>query len=182
MPICNTESQGTPVCLQFTDVSARIWDNDGEFLLIEAAYSLPKWLKPETSTNRVWLQAGCLHVIPLPNKHHCTLPAAPTVPQALQILATDNINTKVNSGMQEAITSRVKGYPRKAQTDMHRARCILPAKVAHILQKQPQLVASAVQTFHYRDLQDMKAAAQLARFPPQVGHSVAPFPLCVRSV
>jgi hypothetical protein len=26
-------------------VSARIWDNDGEFVLIEAAYALPRWLK-----------------------------------------------------------------------------------------------------------------------------------------
>jgi hypothetical protein len=28
---------------------ARAWDNDGEFLLIEAAYALPRWLKPETA-------------------------------------------------------------------------------------------------------------------------------------
>lgn len=32
--------------------AARVWDNDGEFLLIEAAYSLPRWLKPETAANR----------------------------------------------------------------------------------------------------------------------------------
>ena len=32
--------------------AARVWDNDGEFLLIEAAYSLPRWLKPETATSR----------------------------------------------------------------------------------------------------------------------------------
>lgn len=155
------------ITTKFNTVSARIWDNDGEFLLIEAAYSLPKWLKPDTSTNRIWLHSGCLHVIPLPNKHHWTLPAAPTVLQALQILASDSISTKANSGMQEAISSRVKGYPRKAQAEMHRARCTLPAKVAHIVQKKPQLVAPAAHTFHYRDLQDMKAAAKLAVFPPQ---------------
>ena len=155
-------------CVQFTNVSARIWDNDGDFLLIEAAYSLPKWLKPDTSTNRVWLQSGCLHVIPLPSKHHRTLPAAPTVAEALQIISSDSISTTANSGMQEAIKSRIKGYPRKAETEMHRARCTLPAKVAHIVQKKPQLVSSAVQTFHYRDVQDMKAAARLALFPPQV--------------
>lgn len=34
----------------------RVEDNDGEFLLIEAADHLPKWLNPETSENRV----GCL--------------------------------------------------------------------------------------------------------------------------
>lgn len=28
-------------------------DEDGEFLLIETAHHLPKWLKPETADNRV---------------------------------------------------------------------------------------------------------------------------------
>lgn len=37
----------------------RVWDNDGEFLLIEAAYSLPRWLKPESAANRVGGLAGC---------------------------------------------------------------------------------------------------------------------------
>ena len=31
---------------------AHVWDTDGEFLLIEAAFSLPKWIRPETSANR----------------------------------------------------------------------------------------------------------------------------------
>lgn len=34
-------------CLQ------RVEDNDGEFLLIEAADYLPKWLNPDSSQNRV---------------------------------------------------------------------------------------------------------------------------------
>lgn len=31
----------------------RIQDNDGDFLLIEAADYIPKWLDPDTSENRV---------------------------------------------------------------------------------------------------------------------------------
>lgn len=46
--------------------SSRAWDNDGEFLLIEAAYGLPRWLKPETAQNRLWLHAGAVHLVPLP--------------------------------------------------------------------------------------------------------------------
>ena len=30
-----------------------VTDSDGEFLLIEAAHHIPKWLKPETAENRV---------------------------------------------------------------------------------------------------------------------------------
>lgn len=33
--------------------AVRVWDDDGDFLLIEAAYVLPKWLNPETVKNKV---------------------------------------------------------------------------------------------------------------------------------
>ena len=58
-----------------------MWDNDGEFLLIEAAYSLPRWLKPELSENRVWLSGGALHLVPLPSPAAPTLPSAPSPAQ-----------------------------------------------------------------------------------------------------
>lgn len=37
----------------FPELAAKVEDNDGEFILIEAADYLPKWLKPENSDNRV---------------------------------------------------------------------------------------------------------------------------------
>jgi hypothetical protein len=30
-----------------------VTDNDGQFLLIEAALVIPRWIKPETTKNRV---------------------------------------------------------------------------------------------------------------------------------
>lgn len=45
-------------------VTSKVWDNDGQFLLIEAAYSLPRWMKPETTENRLWLHQGVIHLIP----------------------------------------------------------------------------------------------------------------------
>lgn len=50
----------------FPELAAKVEDNDGEFLLIEAADYLPKWLNPESSENRVRtlcdprLGVGCL--------------------------------------------------------------------------------------------------------------------------
>ena len=38
---------------QFVDAWIRVYDTDGEFLLIEAASALPKWLNPEIAENRV---------------------------------------------------------------------------------------------------------------------------------
>lgn len=37
----------------FNELIIQINDNDGEFLLIEAADFLPKWLNPESAENRV---------------------------------------------------------------------------------------------------------------------------------
>jgi hypothetical protein len=38
---------------KFDDLWIKIHDNDGEFLLIEAAGTLPQWMEPEVAENRV---------------------------------------------------------------------------------------------------------------------------------
>ncbi|KAG0346034.1 hypothetical protein BG005_000969 [Podila minutissima] len=43
----------------------RVQDNDGEFLLIEAADYIPSWLDPDNSDNRVFIHDGDLHIIPI---------------------------------------------------------------------------------------------------------------------
>ena len=42
----------------FPDLWIRTVDTDGEFLLIEAANALPRWLNPEIADNRVSRQKG----------------------------------------------------------------------------------------------------------------------------
>lgn len=46
-------------------VWARVADADGEFLLVEAANVLPKWISPEIDRNRVWIHKGQLYIIPV---------------------------------------------------------------------------------------------------------------------
>ena len=46
-------------------LAIHVWDNDGQFLLIEAADALPRWITPEIADNRVFLFRDELHVIPL---------------------------------------------------------------------------------------------------------------------
>ncbi|KAJ7362047.1 hypothetical protein OS493_013135 [Desmophyllum pertusum] len=38
----------------FPEICVSISDNDGEFILIEAAHFLPRWLNPDNSKNRVF--------------------------------------------------------------------------------------------------------------------------------
>ncbi len=42
---------------------------------------------------------------------------------------------------------------------MHVAHALVPARVAHLLAAEPQLVAAAVEAFHYRDLDDVKVSS-----------------------
>lgn len=47
----------------------RVHDSDGEFLLIEAANHLPKWLNPETATNRVSVETNAILSHPYPRSY-----------------------------------------------------------------------------------------------------------------
>ena len=43
----------------------RVYDADGDFLLIEAAAVLPDWVSPQNSENRLFIARGELHLLPL---------------------------------------------------------------------------------------------------------------------
>eukprot|EP00887_Chlorella_sp_A99_P006906 scaffold2.g6906.t1 len=150
----------------FPGLVARAWDNDGEFLLIEAAYFLPRWLKPESAQNRVWLARGAFHLLPPPRvAGDATLPPSPSVRQALAAVRGGGA-TAAPPRMAAALAARVAGFPRRAAVLMHRAAAALPEPLVRLLGAEPQLVAAAAEAFHYRDLDDMKAAARMAAFPP----------------
>ena len=83
-----------------------MWDNDGEFLLIEAAYHLPRWLKPETAGNRVWLRGGAVHLVPLPSAAHPDLPSLPSAAQALRILQDGCVPTLASAAPPAITPSR----------------------------------------------------------------------------
>lgn len=152
-----------------------MWDNDGDFLLIEAAYALPRWLKPEVAGNRVWLRQGQVHIIPQPSAKHPTLPAFPSLTQALAILGSQAVET-ASTRVQAPINERLAEFPGKARASMHRARTLLPASLVRVLTGEPQLVAAAVEAFSSRYVLDSLC---LSRHPvslslQQVCHDPSP--------
>ena len=60
---------------------------------MEAAYALPRWLKPETASSRVWLFNKLLHIVPLPTATAPDMPSFPSLKQAKQIVQGGQINT-----------------------------------------------------------------------------------------
>uniref|UniRef100_A0A4W3GL82 Ecdysoneless homolog (Drosophila) n=1 Tax=Callorhinchus milii TaxID=7868 RepID=A0A4W3GL82_CALMI len=157
------------VSKEFPDLVASIEDNDGEFLLIEAAEYLPKWLNPETSTNRVFFYHGKLHIIPLPQNpgEVSWLPVSnPTLPQALSLLATHSEKCLAAGPIREAVDKRIHSFPGKIRDNQHQAYCYVPAGIAAVLKHRPDLLAPAVQAFYLRDPIDLNACRIFKIFQP----------------
>ncbi|KAL0863161.1 hypothetical protein Bca101_042279 [Brassica carinata] len=144
----------------FPSTSIRVWDTDGEFLLIEAAFHLPRWLNPETSRNRVFLRGGDLHVVP-----RSRLPDPPSLLASLRFLVErGGDESRASDSVQTALKNRVSGYPDRAWRSMHRVRVRVPVSVAHVLRHVPFLISLAVEGFYDRDVDSMKHAAKMEKF------------------
>mmetsp|Transcript_31931 Transcript_31931/g.58073 ORF Transcript_31931/g.58073 Transcript_31931/m.58073 type:complete len:480 (-) Transcript_31931:82-1521(-) len=174
------------------NIAIRIWDDDGQFLLIEAAHVLPRWVKPELMDHRVWIRNGSIHLIPLPSSRqkscfstHIPL-ASPSVADALGILALhDDGNEDENTAnvvptKSEKITMEIVRRVDRFQSDLlnpshrrfakyvTRTAVALHPLVSLCLLQDPQLIAPAVHAFYYRDVDDMKAVSKMRFFAPVV--------------
>ncbi|KAK1316500.1 hypothetical protein QJS10_CPA05g01488 [Acorus calamus] len=140
--------------------SARVWDSDGEFLLIEAAFSIPRWLEPDSSANRVFVRGGELHIVPRDRR----LPRNPRLVDSLKALASPDVETRASEAVQAAVNRRLAGYPEKARSNVHNVRVRVPVPVAQVLKHEPCLVSLAVEGFYDRDVDSMKFASKMERF------------------
>lgn len=113
------------------DLVIKLYDDDGDILLIEAAEHLPSWLESSKSNNRVFIHAGRLHIIP----EHIDLedlqkdPLATTITQAASKFIRDMnetkcghsnqypphyiVKTKADRAIQDAIMEQLSGMPDK---------------------------------------------------------------------
>ncbi|KAG0229615.1 hypothetical protein BGW42_001449 [Actinomortierella wolfii] len=165
---------------------ARVWDNDGDFLLIEAADHIPSWLTPETSENRVYIYDGDLHIVPLPAPSEQekdmaaslgSRTAPPKLGAALNFIRRANVRTDdgkpttktlASPNIQQAAFSPLtEGFARrKIQEQKHYARCRVPLVVAKLLKVRPELVTRACNAFYTRDALGLAACGRMQKFLP----------------
>ncbi|KAL0423164.1 UNVERIFIED_CONTAM: protein ecdysoneless [Sesamum radiatum] len=147
----------------FPNLSIRVWDSDGEFLLIESAFHLPKWLNPETSVNRVFIRRGLLHIIP-----QSSFARMPKLEDSLRFLASRNDDSSLApDAVQLHLRKKIGEYPERAYRNVHRVRVRVPVSVAWVLKHEPCLISLAVEGFYDRDIDSMKYAARMERFLPK---------------
>lgn len=147
----------------------RVSDSDGEFLLVEAANVLPKWLSPENDPNRPWIHGGQLRIIPL-DPDGGAQPKTITLSEAVGVLQSA-AHTLVHSPFVEAEAFyRLDKYPAQIQESIHHAMVSVPRRLAHVIHEAPKAIAPAVEAFYLRDPIAMKpltaSPAALLVFPP----------------
>ncbi|KAM0788022.1 hypothetical protein ACM66B_006221 [Microbotryomycetes sp. NB124-2] len=162
---------------EFNDVVINVEDEDGEFLLIEAAEVLPKWITPQNATNRVWIYQGQLHLVPLEHKSDLPFqdPSADYDIEedgyidraaAIAVVRDPQTSTVAAPEIQQAVWARTDGYPQAAREHHHRTLAYLPAEVALALADNENLIAEAVGAFYERGPDTLKHCHKMARFQP----------------
>ena len=154
---------------RFPSLWARMTDNDGEFLLIEAANVLPRWLSPEIDSNRVWIHQGHLHIIPLGVKPEEPGNKLLSLEKAVEFLKLHH-DSLVHSAFIEAESFyRLDKYPGQISTSIHHAMVTLPRRLAYILHTKPKSIAPATEAFYLRDprvLRPLLSGSKAPTFPP----------------
>ncbi|GAA6008559.1 hypothetical protein JCM11491_003348 [Sporobolomyces phaffii] len=169
------------VSLKWDQAVIGIEDDDGEFLLIEAADVLPNWVTPQNAANRLWIHQGHLHLVPL--EHKSDLPFAqgestmnPSFDPdedgfidrntAVTLVRDPAVDTRASKEVEDTVWARIDGYPKKAEEHHHNTLTYLPTELALALEDSPHLINEAVGAFYERDPAMLKACNTMTRFPP----------------
>lgn len=164
----------------YDNLIVRVEDNDGQFLLIEAAMVIPDWIEPHNSDNRVFLHRGKVHIVPRPltPSHIQRIPVGPIkdVNLSLRLIweshEAGGIDTEAEYVVTEAIDQRLAIFPEGISTQHHTVRCYLPLPIALLLKRNRQLVAQPVRQFFERDPASMHDCSRMAKFDPGKCESV----------
>nr|OQO18657.1 hypothetical protein B0A51_15772 [Rachicladosporium sp. CCFEE 5018] len=133
---------------QAPDTWIRVYDTDGEFLLIEAAKALPKWLNPDIAENRVWLNNGHLRIIPLGVDG---VQQNLSVTQALDFITGSADKLIISPFVEDQAFARVREYPSAISSSLHRSLTVIPRRLAYILHQNPTSISAAIEAFYLRD-------------------------------
>ena len=133
---------------QFPDAWIRVYDTDGEFLLIEAAKALPKWLNPEIAENRVWISNGHLHIISIDEG---STSRNLSLQDALLFIEKKPDKLIISPFIEDEAFYRIREYPSAISSSLHHALITIPRRLACILHRNAAYVSSAIEAFYLRD-------------------------------
>ncbi|KAF3386294.1 Protein ecdysoneless [Penicillium rolfsii] len=133
------------------DIWVKVVDSDGEFLLVEAAGTLPAWLEPEVADNRVWIHQGQLRIIKPKQDKGRKVTEKLTLADARNIIQNEPDRFIKSTIIQEEAFYRLRNYPKQITENLHSAILTIPRKVAFLLHQKPAYISPAVEAFYIRD-------------------------------
>eukprot|EP01090_Pellita_catalonica_P008295 TRINITY_DN1901_c0_g1_i2.p1 TRINITY_DN1901_c0_g1~~TRINITY_DN1901_c0_g1_i2.p1 ORF type:complete len:550 (+),score=109.78 TRINITY_DN1901_c0_g1_i2:124-1773(+) len=139
------------------NVTISIKDNDGQFILIQAAAALPDWLEPDTSKHRVWIRGGKLQIFPQ------SIDTTKNLLDLLNSIRFGLFRFIRSDQIQALVTPKFVPFNKSPESRdrelTFRFRCAIPASVARILIQNPQIISIIISTFYTRDSIDAQASA-----------------------
>lgn len=151
----------------------RVADTDGEFLLVEAASVLPKWLDPEIDHYRVWIHQSELLIISPQSSESSLNTQNPvsvlSLAQAIESLKSEPKSAVRYPSVEAEAFYRLEKYPGQIEKSLHYSLVTMPRKLAYIIHSVPRSVAPAVERFYLRDPFSLKPINSLSDplvFPP----------------
>ena len=138
------------ISISHPDVWIRAVDTDGQFLLIEAANALPRWLEPEIADFGVWIHQGKLLIIP-PNVLMKEASSTLSLDQALRFIQRSKSNLLSLPEIEQEAFFRLKKYPQKIQDSLHHTLITVPKKIAWLLHQSQRYISPAIEAFYLRD-------------------------------
>ena len=139
--------------IQHIDLVVSVCDEDGEILLIEAASDLDSQFSPENCENRVYINEGSLHIIPLDIEVNSRI-------QAAQMVVKNGHNTRASNRIQDAAFGRLTQFENGIDHTFHIARVLIPIQLAVALYSFPRLISPIVNALYNREDLILKAYKQ----------------------
>jgi len=157
------------------DAWIKVVDKDGEFLLIEAANALPKWLNHEIAENRTWMNKGQLRIIPetesAPGNETSALSSNVSLDQAVSFISASQTSMIHLQAVDDEAFFRLKDYPESISSSLHSSFTTIPRRLAYILHTKASYISPAVEAFYLRDLVSLKPLntkdTATLNFPPE---------------
>ncbi|XP_059054016.1 protein ecdysoneless homolog [Achroia grisella] len=143
---------------QFKNLIIQLKDNDGEFLLIEAADYLQPWVNPNNTENRVYIYMSLVHFIPETIIDSST---NVNVIDAIEAITNHCDQTRASSEINKSILNRISVYPEKIKNNLHRAVVTLPVDIAALLILKPCLISAIVNAYCSHDMIDAQTCKNL---------------------
>ncbi|XP_063701385.1 protein ecdysoneless [Culicoides brevitarsis] len=146
----------------FDNLVGKVSDSDGEFILIECADRLPKWIDSKFE-GKVFLFNGHIRIVVGDNDSANTDSLDELI---YKVRNNSNIFCIPNLAF-ECIQRRISQFPDNVRSNQHIATVFVPSQVAYILKECPEFISYATLAFCNRSPEDEKCLCAMRHFPPE---------------